>query len=463
VYAAVHRQGDYQGMAESTTELAWSLVEMERLGEFDGEEAAAAALDEAAAFLQSIVDSGEGKHVIVFWAHCQLAMIRARQGQLDGAHRLLAAAPEPQGNTSRTWYEVAQAEAAGNIAVAEERWQDAASNFQRVVELSEQREQQWHQAHGLEEWASALIARGTPQDLQQAQRLLEQARTLFEQRDATYYVALVRRRLAQIQSRTQEQAMAMGAMTRELAVAGRIQEGLLPQETPYLPGWQLAATLEPARETSGDFYDFVRLGENLLGIVIADVADKGAGAALYMALTRTLLRNYAAAQGKRAEEPARRPADVLRAVNERILSETSTDMFVTLFYAVIEADSGTMAYANAGHNPPFLLRAGDGPPTPPELLRPTGMALGVIPDSTWREGRAELGVGDTLVLYTDGAIDAQRADGQAFGQARLLVAAQGKQRGSAQEIEAGILTEIHQFVGSMPRFDDLTLVVVARR
>jgi serine phosphatase RsbU (regulator of sigma subunit) len=130
---------------------------------------------------------------------------------------------------------------------------------------------------------------------------------------------------------------------------------------------------------------------------------------------------------------------------------------------VIEADSGTMAYANAGHNPPFLLRAGDGPPTPPELLRPTGMALGVIPDSTWREGRAELGVGDTLVLYTDGAIDAQRADGQAFGQARLLVAAQGKQRGSAQEIEAGILTEIHQFVGSMPRFDDLTLVVVARR
>ena len=260
-------------------------------------------------------------------------------------------------------------------------------------------------------------------------------------------------RLAALRSEIDARALAHGQASRELAVAGRIQAGLLPEIVPELPGWQLAAVLEPARETSGDFYDFIGLPSGHLGILVADVSDKGAGAALYMALSRTLLRTYA------AQHPDR-PGEVLAAVNRRLLGETHTGMFVTVFYGVLDPATGSLVYGNAGHNPPVLLRAASAGTA--EWLGRTGMALGVAEDTSWDEGRQTIAAGDALLLYTDGLPDAQGASGELLGTARLLQAARSHLGLSAAGMQEALLAEVHRFVGAAPRFDDLTLLVAVR-
>ena len=155
--------------------------------------------------------------------------------------------------------------------------------------------------------------------------------------------------------------------------------------------------------------------------------------------------------------------DSIEQANERILADTHTDMFVTLFCAILDPESGEMIYANAGHNPPYLLSAGRAEPLPP-----SGMALGVVAETAWQERRLVLAPGDTLLLYTDGVIDAQGIDEQAFGSERLLATALSSGRlsaagGSAHGLQEAILTAIHHFVGAAPRFDDLTLLVLSRQ
>jgi serine phosphatase RsbU (regulator of sigma subunit) len=239
-------------------------------------------------------------------------------------------------------------------------------------------------------------------------------------------------------------------MTQELEVAGRIQATFLPRTVPDVPGWDIAATLQPARQTSGDFYDFMEFGNGRFGILVADVADKGTGAALYMALSRTLLRTYA------IQHPEQ-PAEALRLANERILADTESDQFVTVFYAVLDTANDRLAYANAGHNPAFLL-SGDG--RSPQSLAKTGIPLGMFAGMAWQQQTVAVAPGDKLILYTDGVTEAQDAEGNEFGEERLLAALQEK---TAEGMVTAVLTAIHDFVGSAPQFDDVTLVIAVKR
>ena len=243
-------------------------------------------------------------------------------------------------------------------------------------------------------------------------------------------------------------------MARELVMAGKIQADILPEEPPIIRGWDIAGTLAPARETSGDFYDFIPLAPRKWGIVIADVSDKGMGAALLMALASTLFRTFA------MRYPTL-PAVTLSTISERILSDTRGGMFITSFLGVLEPHTGRLVFANAGHPPGFLVSLHRGKETI-ERLRPTGMALGVDELARWRQRDVRLVPGDFLVLYTDGITEAQNASGAFFGEERVLEAALSKAGSSAHEIQDAILAEVHRFTGSLPRQDDVALIVLRR-
>jgi serine phosphatase RsbU (regulator of sigma subunit)/DNA-binding NarL/FixJ family response regulator len=247
------------------------------------------------------------------------------------------------------------------------------------------------------------------------------------------------------------QTLAHETVARELAMAGQIQASFLPDELPDVAGWQLAATLDPARETSGDFYDFIPLPDGQLGIVIADVADKGMGAALYMALSRTLIRTY-------ATEYLARPDLVFDAANRRILMDARAGLFVTVFYGILDPGSGVLHYGNAGHHPPYLLRAESRGSV--EELRRTGMALGVVEEATWEQATVRLAPGDMLVLYTDGLTDAEDGTGSFFGRERLREIVQARMGCSAQDMQDTLIAEVHEFMGETSQFDDITLVIV---
>ncbi len=243
-------------------------------------------------------------------------------------------------------------------------------------------------------------------------------------------------------------------VNRELVMAGRIQTDILPEEAPTIPGWEIAARLEPARETSGDFYDFIPLTNNKWGIVVADVSDKGMGAALFMALSSSLIRTYA------SRYPTL-PAVTMSSVSERILSDTRGSMFVTAFYAILEPLTGRLIYSNGGHPPGYLISSSRSK-DPIQRLRPTGMALGVSEQAMWKQKIEKFSSGDILILYTDGITEAQNPKGQFYGEERLLDVVLGKKNSSANQILDALLDNVHQFVGSMPRQDDIALIVIRR-
>jgi sigma-B regulation protein RsbU (phosphoserine phosphatase) len=241
---------------------------------------------------------------------------------------------------------------------------------------------------------------------------------------------------------------------RELALAGSLQSSFFPEEPPDIPGWELSVTLKPARETSGDFYDVYALPNGKLGILVADVVDKGAAAALYMALSWTLIRTYAA-------EFPEEPDKVLSSVNQRIISDTDSSRFVTVFYGVLDPETGSFSYCNAGHNPPLLIRSQNG--KKPERLTKTGVLLGMFDDEHWGKESVQFDPGDVLVLYTDGVTEAQNAKGDFFGRERLVKVVKKKSGVSAQVVRESILGKISKFVGDAPQMDDIALVVVSRK
>jgi sigma-B regulation protein RsbU (phosphoserine phosphatase) len=248
-------------------------------------------------------------------------------------------------------------------------------------------------------------------------------------------------------------------MAQELALAGEVQASFLPREVPQIPGWQLTATLQAARQASGDFYDFVSLPDAQLGIVMADVSDKGAGAALYMALSCTLIRTYA------RQYPAQ-PELVLGTVNHRILTDTNANQFVTVFCGILDPATGMLVYSNAGHCPPLHFRAANDRDA--QELVATGIPLGILEDRAWRRKAVQLDPGDLLVLYTDGIPEARSEQAALFGEGRFLesvrasLRAAGSQTPTAQQIQDAILADVHRFAGDAPPSDDIALAILLR-
>jgi sigma-B regulation protein RsbU (phosphoserine phosphatase) len=214
----------------------------------------------------------------------------------------------------------------------------------------------------------------------------------------------------------------------------------------------LAVTLEPARGLSGDFFDLIPLPSGRLGILIADVADKGFGAALYMALSRTLLRTYA------IEYPLR-PDLVFSEANERILNDATANLFITVFYGILDPEKDTLTYCNAGHNPPLRLSNTNGGS---EALIRTGMPIGIDEDALWDRKMITFHPGDMLILYTDGIPDAQNESGEFFDEDQLVAVAEEHMGVSAYEMQDAILKRVRSFVNGAPQFDDITLMVLAR-
>ena len=245
----------------------------------------------------------------------------------------------------------------------------------------------------------------------------------------------------------------MSTRRQELLLAGRMQASLLPESVPLINGWQLAAYWRPARETSGDFYDFIEFPDGRIGLVLADVTDKGMGAALYMALSRTLLRTY-------ATEYLMRPDMVLRMVNQRILADTHGGLFITLFYGVLDPANGMLVYCNAEHHPAFRVRAE--PEASTDLLTRTGIPLGVNDDATWESREVHIHPGDLLMLYSDGVIEAQNVDKELFGEGRVLDIIRAYLSRQARDVEEALLSGVRDFAGDAPQFDDITLMVIKR-
>jgi serine phosphatase RsbU (regulator of sigma subunit) len=248
-------------------------------------------------------------------------------------------------------------------------------------------------------------------------------------------------------------------MKQELEVAKRIQTSFLPECCPPVPGWELAAYWRSAREVGGDFYDFIPMPvrsedggkAGRMGLVVADVADKGVPAALFMALSRTLLRTVSI--------DGRSPSAAISRTNDLIMADARSGLFVTMFYAVLQPWSGDIAYVNAGHMPPLVVRAEEGTA---EELRVPGMALGILPNESFGEYTSHLRRGDALILYTDGVTDAANAEQDRFGLDRLKELVRNHRQESAPELAETINRAIEAFVGDTVQFDDYTLVVARR-
>ncbi len=256
------------------------------------------------------------------------------------------------------------------------------------------------------------------------------------------------------QADTYQETLIHQRVTQELKLAGEIQSSFLPNHIPSILGWDIAASLKPARQTSGDFYDFFELQGGRLGIIIADVADKGLGASLYMALGRTLLLTY-------ANQYPENPAAVLHATNQRMLSDARAQMFITAFYGVLEPDLGRLIYCNAGHHPPLLISSKK--QNALHKLNPNGMALGIDINASWVAVSQRIEPEDTLLLYTDGIVEANNASDEFYGVERLLDTAKPIANRPSQWIIRAVQEDVVNFQADTPQSDDITLVCIRRR
>jgi sigma-B regulation protein RsbU (phosphoserine phosphatase) len=252
-------------------------------------------------------------------------------------------------------------------------------------------------------------------------------------------------------ARLYEIAVEKGRMEQELQMARSLQASFIPRATPALEGWDIAARWHPAREVSGDYYDFPPGDRDKLHVIIADVSDKGMAAALFMSLTRATVR--ASIEGALA------PAAAVASANRLLSADAARGMFVSLFYLTLEPASGQVAYVNAGHNPPLLYRAGA---AAPETLPRTGMVLGIDDAMEYGQQSLQLAPDDLLLLYTDGVTDALDPAGELFGETRLEQFVAARRDLPSEQILHELMAAIQAFSGGGPPFDDITLVLLKR-
>jgi len=235
---------------------------------------------------------------------------------------------------------------------------------------------------------------------------------------------------------------------QDLRVARRIQQASLPKVVPTVEGWQIAPYYRPAREVGGDFYDFHLLSEGRLGLVVGDATGKGVPAALVMSTTCGMLQ--LAAQAPISSSPG----EILSRVNEALLARIPLNMFVTCFYAVLEPESGSLLYANAGHDLPYVRRGGYA-----KELRARGMPLGLMPSMSYEEQEITLQANEAALFYSDGLVEAHDLKGEMFGFPRLrqLVAEHGEEN----SLEEKLLEELYSLVGEgWEQEDDITLLTL---
>ena len=236
---------------------------------------------------------------------------------------------------------------------------------------------------------------------------------------------------------------------QELRVARSIQQAALPKEVPDLVGWRISPYYQPAREVGGDFYEFLELDDGRVSFAVGDATGKGVPAAFVMSATCALLGGVATSSGSP-------PGEVLARVNEAVLTRIPPNMFVTCFYAILEPQSGHLSYANAGHDLPYLHRNGAA-----EELRARGMPLGLMPEMSYEEKEVILEAGDSVLLYSDGLVEAHNPEGEMFGFPRLreLMAEYGEERSLGDLL----LEELYSFVGEgWEQEDDITLLTLRR-
>lgn len=261
-------------------------------------------------------------------------------------------------------------------------------------------------------------------------------------------------RMTRFLAEAREQELHAQAVARDLSIATRIQNALLPEELPEISGIEMACYYQPAREVGGDYYDVIPLPGGRAGIVVADVSGKGLAGSLVMTMTRSLVRMAARTQPD--------TASLLEEVNASLSRDMTEGMFVTLAWAELDDERGQVRIARAGHNPPLLLRASGRV----EQFQPQGISLGMDPGPVFCKSlevsHVDLAPGDSLILYTDGIVEAMNHDGVEYGLERFAQVLQNLNSEAPEEVVSGVIGDLAQHVAGAEASDDITLVVARR-